>query len=104
MDQSLVNVFHLDLSVSAKGTASIKKGTDYSVAGNISSFTFKIAVGGSIIGKVNLPVDNPSIQALVKGLVVEQANPYLNNGFSLPQSHFSAEKSFSHDSPECYSG
>jgi len=86
-DKSLVSVFHLDLSVSGKGTASIKKiGSSYNVAGNINAFTFKIAVGGSIIGKVNLPVNNPSIQALVKGLVVEQANPYLNNGFSLPQS------------------
>jgi len=86
-DKSLVNVFHLDLSVSAKGAASIRtEAGEVNVGGTITSFTFKLAVGGSSIGKVNLPVNNPSIQNLVRGLVVDQANPYLNKGFPLPQS------------------
>jgi hypothetical protein len=87
-DKRLVNVFHLDLSVSGKGTASMKTlGRQINLCGNINSFTFKMAVGGSTIGAISLPVNNPSIQALVKGLVVDQANPYLNNGFPLPQSN-----------------
>merc|ERR1712072_593938 len=70
------------------GIASIKT-VDHqvNVGGMLTSFTFKLLVGGSIIGDVNLPVDNESIRKMVRGLVLDQANPILDKGFPLPQSH-----------------
>ena len=61
-------------------------GNQVNIGGMITSFSFHLNVGGSVIGTIDLPVDNPSIKEMVRGLVVDQANPFLNKGFPLPQS------------------
>ena len=90
-DTRLKQVFHIDMTVTAETEASIRcyEKNKYKLVGRILSHTFDLSVGGSVIGKVDLPVDNQSIKDMVHGLVVDQANPLLDQGFPLPHSdHF----------------
>ncbi|XP_066918111.1 bactericidal permeability-increasing protein-like [Clytia hemisphaerica] len=86
VDGSKLPVFYLDLTVDAKGSVFVKSvNKQLNVGGNIVDFTFGLSVGGSVIGEVNLPIDDPSVKMLVKGLIIENANPLLNKGFPIPK-------------------
>jgi len=79
-------VFYMDLNVNATGSAFVKVVNGLlNVGGNIADFSFSVAIGGSVIGDINIPFNDPSMTQLVKGLVIENANPLLNKGFPIPR-------------------
>lgn len=79
-------VFYLDLSVDATGSVFVKVVNKIlNVGGNIADFSFSASIGGSVIGEISLPINDPSIKMLVKGLVIDNANPLLNKGFPIPR-------------------
>jgi len=79
-------VFYMKINVNAVGSVFIKSiNKQLIVGGNIVSFSPALSVGGSVIGEINLPIDNKGINTMIRGLVIDQANPILNKGFPIPK-------------------
>jgi len=82
-DGKVVPAFHIYLDVSAVGSVFVH--SNYTIGGKIKDFKFGTRIGGSTVGVVNLPLDNPAVKAMVRGLVIDQANPMIQKGFPLPK-------------------
>jgi len=79
-------IFYLKLDVKAHGQVSLRTVfSSLKVGGNIDEFSFTGDVGGSIIDDINVPFENQSIKDMVRGLVIDKANPFLNQGFPIPK-------------------
>lgn len=85
-DGTKTSLFYVKANINAVASAGIKSSNEKLIVfGNVANFSFTAAVGGSIIGDIHIPMDNQSIKDLVRGLVIDQANPILNRGFPIPK-------------------
>eukprot|EP00112_Aurelia_sp_Birch-Aquarium-sp1_P004330 Seg1489.3 transcript_id=Seg1489.3/GoldUCD/mRNA.D3Y31 product="Bactericidal permeability-increasing protein" protein_id=Seg1489.3/GoldUCD/D3Y31 len=78
---TLFDAFSIHLDVKAGGSVGL---TGTRIHGKLSGFSFTLKIFLSHIGHVDIPVDDPFIQSIVKDVLIPTANVILEKGFPLP--------------------